>query len=56
MIFEMSYIFRNESLVRQRLLHFLEQRTRQNWGDDLAAWQKYLWSLPYATHSEYAQF
>ena len=56
MIFEMSYIFRNESLVRQRLLHFLEQRTRQSWGDDLVAWQKYLWSLPYAPHAEYAQF
>jgi len=56
MIFEMSYIFRNELLVRKRLLHFLEQRTRQSLGDDLVAWQKYLWSLPYAPHPEYAQF
>ena len=56
MIFEMSYIFRDTPLVSQRLLRFLGQRTRQGFGQDLVAWQKYLWNLPDAPHAEYAQF
>lgn len=49
-------ILREEPPVRSRLLRFLEQQTRQRFRNDLAAWQRWIWTLPYDPHPEYAQF
>ena len=42
------------SPVRRRLLSFLERQTGKRFGDDLDAWRKWMWSLPYDPHPEYA--
>ena len=42
--------------VRRRLTSFLERQTDQRFGDDLRAWRKWMWALPYAPHSDYASF
>lgn len=49
-------VVRRESLVRQRLLRFLEQQTNQRFGDDLHAWREWMWKRPDDPHPEYAAF
>ena len=44
------------SPVRRRLLQFLKKRTGQKFGDDLDRWRRWMWSLPYDPHPEYAFF
>lgn len=44
------------SLVRQRLIRFLAKQTRQRHGEDLRAWRRWMWSLPYDPHPDYALF
>ncbi len=41
---------------RRRLIAFLEQHTRQRFGDDLRAWRRWIWALPDAPHADYAVF
>ncbi|MEO5740257.1 MAG: DUF3179 domain-containing protein [Vicinamibacterales bacterium] len=52
----MGAILREEPPVRARLLRFLEQQTRQRFRNDLAAWQRWIWTLPYNPHPEYVRF
>lgn len=42
------------SPIRRRLLKFLGRQTKQPFGDDLDAWQRWIWSRPYDPHPEYA--
>jgi hypothetical protein len=42
--------------VIERLVAFLEARTRQRFGRDMSAWQRWLWSLPYEPHPEFGEF
>lgn len=44
------------SPIRRRLLQFLKKRTGQKFGDDLDGWRRWMWSLPYEPHPEYAFF
>jgi len=44
------------SPVRARLIRFLEQRTKQRFGDDLVKWRRWMWGLPYDPHPSYAEF
>ena len=44
------------SPIRRRLLRFLKKRTGQKFGDDLDGWRRWMWSLPYDPHPEYAFF
>jgi len=39
--------------VRRRLVRFLEEQTGQDFGDDLGAWRRWYWSLPYDPHPGY---
>ncbi len=45
-----------ESLARTRLLRFLEQRTGKRFDPQLRGWRRWMWSLPYAPHPDYARF
>lgn len=47
---------RRESIVRSRLLRFLERQTRQRFGEDLNGWREWMWKQPYAPHPQYAEF
>jgi hypothetical protein len=40
------------SLVRARLIRFLERQTGQRFGDDLRAWRHWIWSRPYEPHPD----
>ncbi|MDQ3070979.1 MAG: DUF3179 domain-containing protein [Acidobacteriota bacterium] len=42
--------------TRRRLTAFLERQTGQRFGDDLRAWRRWIWRLPYAPHPDYASF
>jgi hypothetical protein len=42
--------------VRERFLDFLEEQTGQDFGDDLGAWRRWSWRLPYEPHPDYAAF
>ncbi len=42
--------------TRRRLTNFLERQTGKRFGDDLRAWRRWLWALPYAPHQDYASF
>ncbi len=44
------------TLVRERLVRFLEEQTGQDFGDDLRAWRRWAWRLPYEPHPDYAAF
>jgi hypothetical protein len=39
--------------VRRRLVGFLEARTGQRFGEDLNAWRRWTWRLPYDPHPHY---
>lgn len=45
-----------ESMVRMRLMRFLSKQTGKKLGDDLKAWRKWSWTVPYEPHSEYRAF
>lgn len=42
--------------ARRRITRFLERRTGQRHGDDLRAWRRWMWRLPYEPHPAYAAF
>ena len=42
--------------TRRRLTQFLERQTRNRFGDNLRAWRRWMWALPYAPHQDYAAF
>ncbi len=42
------------SPIRRRLLQFLKKQTGKNFGDDLDGWRRWMWSLPYEPHPDYA--
>lgn len=44
------------SIVRRRLIAFLERQTGQRLGDDLQRWRRWMWNLPYDPHPDYAVF
>lgn len=44
------------SIVRRRLIDFLEEQTGQRFGDDLGAWRRWMWQLEYAPHPAYDVF
>lgn len=56
MLIETASLLNRDPITRDRLLHFLDQQTRQRFFTNLAAWQRYLWSLPYEPHPEYDRF
>lgn len=43
------------SPIRRRLLNFLGTQTGQGFGDDLNAWRRWMWTLPYEPHPDYAR-
>jgi hypothetical protein len=45
-----------DSLARARLLRFLEQQTGRQFDPQLRGWRRWMWSLPYDPHPDYAQF
>ena len=44
------------SPVRKRLIDFLGERTGQDFGQDLGAWRRWMWKLPYDPHPDYGPF
>ena len=44
------------SPARARLIRFLEARTGQRFGDDLARWRDWMWKLPYDPHPDAMRF
>jgi hypothetical protein len=42
--------------VRTRLIRFLEQQTRQRFGDDLHKWREWYWNRPADPHPDYPAF
>jgi len=44
------------SLIRERLVRFLEKQTGQRFGHDLDGWRRWIWSRPYEPHADYAAF
>lgn len=45
-----------ESLIRSRLIAFLEKQTRKRFDTSLNGWREWMWSLPYEPHPDYARF
>ncbi len=45
-----------ESMIRSRLISFLEKQTRKRFDLSLNGWRAWMWSLPYEPHPEYARF
>jgi hypothetical protein len=45
-----------ESMIRARLLRFLERQTRKRFDPYLRGWREWMWTLPYEPHPEYARF
>ncbi|MBM3723969.1 MAG: DUF3179 domain-containing protein [Acidobacteria bacterium] len=43
-------------VIQRRLLDFLSDRTRQHFGTDLRAWTRWVWTVPYDPHPDYATF
>lgn len=42
--------------VRARVMRFLADRTRKDFGADLREWNRWAWSLPYEPHPNYGEF
>jgi hypothetical protein len=42
--------------VRRRLTSLLERHTGQRFGDDLRAWRRWYWSLPWTPHPDFFAF
>lgn len=45
-----------ESIVRSRLLRFLERQTGKRFDETLNGWREWMWTLPYNPHPQYAEF
>ncbi len=45
-----------ESLIRSRLLAFLEKQTGKRFDPLLRGWREWMWTLPYEPHPDYARF
>jgi hypothetical protein len=45
-----------ESLVRTRLIQYLERRTGKRFDPQLREWRRWMWTLPYEPHPDYAEF
>lgn len=45
-----------ESLIRSRLITFLEKQTGKRFDPLLRGWREWMWTLPYEPHPDYAQF
>ena len=45
-----------ESLVRARLVRFLEKQTGKRFDDSLNGWREWMWTLPYDPHPRYGEF
>ncbi len=45
-----------ESLIRSRLLSFLERQTGKRFDRYLGGWRQWMWTLPYQPHPDYARF
>lgn len=45
-----------ESLIRSRLLSFLERQTGKRFDPYLRGWREWMWTLPYEPHPDYARF
>jgi hypothetical protein len=45
-----------ESLIRARLLTFLERQTKRRFDPYLRGWREWMWTLPYEPHPDYAEF
>ena len=45
-----------ESIVRNRLIQFLERRTGKRFDPQLRSWRDWMWTLPYDPHPDYARF
>ncbi len=45
-----------ESVLRARLITFLERQTGKRFDVYLRGWREWMWSLPYEPHPEYARF
>ena len=44
------------SIVRARLIRFLQRQTGKRFGDDLWRWREWIWQLPYDPHPQYLPF
>jgi hypothetical protein len=44
------------TIVRTRLVRFLEKQTGQRFGHDLGRWREWMWRLPYEPHPDYGAF
>ena len=53
---DLARLMSPRSGVRQRLIRFLEQQTGEDFGQDLVAWQRWMWGVPYDPHPEYGLF
>lgn len=45
-----------ESLVRARLIRFLEKQTGKRFDETLNGWREWMWTLPYEPHPQYGEF
>ncbi|HJU43875.1 MAG TPA: DUF3179 domain-containing (seleno)protein [Vicinamibacterales bacterium] len=45
-----------ESLIRARLLSFLERQTGRRFDPYLRGWREWMWTLPYEPHPDYGRF
>lgn len=45
-----------DSVIRSRLLSFLERQTRKRFDPYLRGWRDWMWTLPYEPHPDYAEF
>lgn len=45
-----------ESIVRVRLIRFLEKQTGKRFDETLNGWREWMWTLPYDPHPQYGEF
>jgi hypothetical protein len=45
-----------ESIVRARLLRYLEKQTGKRFDETLNGWREWMWTLPYEPHPQYGEF
>ena len=50
---DMAWLMRPPSPIRQRLIDFLREQTGQDCRQDLGAWRRWMWKLPYDPHPDY---
>ena len=53
---DLARLISPDSAIRQRLIGFLEQQTGKEFGQDLVAWQLWMWMLPDELHPDYGLF